>query len=104
MENSILVYSGDAQRTSILICNWFGAGSPELSKPGADSSIQKFFNIYSEDWINLGNRMLMPGAERVDIVKTEDGYIAQTVWECKDLRDTSMIKLPTPTGYLYGYV
>lgn len=104
VENSILVYSGDADRTSIVVCNWFGAGSPGLSKPEADSSIQKFSNIYSEDWTNQGNKMLMPGAERVDIVKTQDGYTARKIWERKDLRDTSMIKLSTATGYLYGYV
>ena len=47
----------------------------------------------------------MPGVERVDTVKTENGYeMRNCVWCRTDLSDTSMMKLSTATGYVYGYV
>lgn len=47
---------------------------------------------------------LMPGVERVDIIKKEDGsYQAKSVWCREDLKDTCMIKFSTGTGYYYGY-
>ena len=48
--------------------------------------------------------MIMPGVERVDTVKTENGYEMKSIWCRDDLRDTSMMKLSTATGYIYGYV
>ncbi len=103
VENSILVYSGGPERTSVLVCNWFGAGNAGLSKPGADSSVQTYANIYDQNWTDEGNKYIAPGVERVDIVKTEDGYTAEKVWFRDDIRDTAMIKLSTATGYYYGY-
>ncbi len=103
VENSILVYSGSEDRTSVLICNWFGAGNAGLSKPDADSSVQTYANIYDENWTNKGNQYLAPGVERVDIVKDGDSYKGEKVWMRDDIRDTAMIKLSTATGYFYGY-
>ena len=48
--------------------------------------------------------MIAPGIERVDTVKTEDGYEMKSIWCRSDLSDTSMMKLSTATGYIYGYV
>lgn len=104
VENSIIVYDGGEDTTSVVICNWFGAGSAGLADAESDSSIQTFNNIYDSNWIAKGNEMIMPGMERVDIVKTADGYEMKTVWSREDIRDTSMFKLSTATGYLYGYV
>ncbi len=103
VENSILVYSGGPERTSVLVCNWFGAGNAGLSRPDADSSVQTYANIYDQNWTDEGNKYIAPGVERVDIVKTEDGYTAEKVWFRDDIRDTAMIKLSTATGYYYGY-
>lgn len=103
VENSILVYSGSEERTSVLICNWFGAGNAGLSKPDADSSVQTYANIYDQNWTNEGNKYLAPGVERVDIVKEDDAYKGEKVWLREDIRDTAMIKLSTATGYFYGY-
>lgn len=103
VENSILVYSGDESRTSVLVCNWYGAGNPKLLSPDSDSSIQTYDNIYNPDWISGGNSAIAPGVERVDIVKKGEAYGAEKKWTRGDIRDTSMIKLSTATGYLYGY-
>ena len=103
VENSILVYSADPSRTSVVVCNWFGAGNAELTEPGSDSSIQTYENIYDPHWIQQGNVMLDPGVERVDFIRQGDRYTAQTLWTREDIQDTSMIKLATGTGYLYGY-
>ncbi|MFR2216228.1 MAG: hypothetical protein ACLS61_21850 [Ruminococcus sp.] len=48
--------------------------------------------------------MITPGVERVDTIKTEDGYEMKSIWCRSDLSDTSMMKLSTATGYIYGYV
>lgn len=104
VENSIIVYDGVEDVTSVIVCNWFGAGSPGLAAEESDSSIQTFDNIYDSNWIAKGNEMIMPGMERADVVKTTDGYEMKTVWSRDDIRDTSMFKLSTATGYLYGYV
>lgn len=104
LENSVNVYDDGAGTVSVIVCNWFGAGSANLAKPDSDSSIQTYENIYDANWIAKGNIMIMPGVERVDTVKTESGYEMRSVWCRNDLRDTSMLKLSTATGYLYGYV
>ena len=44
------------------------------------------------------------GAERVDTVKTDSGYEMKSIWSRNDLSDTSILKLSTATGYIYGYV
>ncbi len=103
VENSILVYSGSAERISVIICNWFGAGNAGLSDPDADSSVQSYAALYDANWMKEGNKFIAPGVERVDVVKTEDGYKAEKVWLRSDVSDTAMIKLSTATGYLYGY-
>ena len=48
--------------------------------------------------------MITPGVERVDTIKTEDRYEMKSIWCRSDLSDTSMMKLSTATGYIYGYV
>lgn len=104
VENSICVYAPDEKRASVLVCNWHGAGSADLSKEDADSSIQSYDNIYDKNWIEKGSACLMPGVERIDVVRKEDGsYQAEKVWVREDLKDTSMIKLSTSAGYYYGY-
>lgn len=104
VENSAIVYDNGSGTVSTIVCNWFGAGSPNLAKPDSDSSIQSYENIYDKNWLTKGNVMLFPGVERVDTVKTDSGYEMKSVWCRSDLRDTSMMKLSTATGYVYGYV
>ena len=48
--------------------------------------------------------MIAPGVERVDTVKTDSGYEMKSIWSRNDLSDTSILKLSTATGYIYGYV
>ena len=50
-------------------------------------------NIYDVNWLRQGNKMITPGVERVDTVKTEDGYEMKSIWCRSDLSDTSMMKL-----------
>lgn len=104
VENSIIVYDNGTDSTGVIVCNWFGAGSPNLAKADSDSSIQTYSNIYDSNWVSEGNVMIMPGMERVDVIKTEEGYEMKSAWYRDDIRDTSMFKLSTATGYLYGYV
>ncbi len=103
VENSILVYDGGEGRTCVIVCNWLGAGNAGLSEPDADTSVQSYANLYDANWMAKGNLYIAPGVERVDVVKTEDGYRAEKVWFRADIRDTSMLKLSTATGYVYGY-
>ena len=104
VENSAIVYDNGAGTISTIVCNWFGAGSANLGKEDSDSSIQSYTNIYDENWLKQGNKMITPGVERVDTIKTEDGYEMKSIWCRSDLSDTSMMKLSTATGYIYGYV
>ena len=104
VENSAIVYDNGAGTVSTIVCNWFGAGSANLGKEDSDSSIQSYTNIYDENWLKQGNKMIAPGVERVDTIKTEDGYEMKSIWCRSDLSDTSMMKLSTATGYIYGYV
>ena len=93
VENSAIVYDNGAGTVSTIVCNWFGAGSANLGKEDSDSSIQSYANIYDENWLRQGNKMIMPGVERVDTIKTEDGYEMKSIWCRSDLSDTSMMKL-----------
>ena len=104
VENSAIVYDNGAGTVSTIVCNWFGAGSANLGKEDSDSSIQSYTNIYDENWLKQGNKMITPGVERVDTIKTEAGYEMKSIWCRSDLSDTSMMKLSTATGYIYGYV
>lgn len=105
VENSAIVYDHGNGTVSTIVCNWFGAGSPNLAKPDSDSSIQSYENIYDRNWLRKGNCMIMPGVERVDTVKKADGsWAMKSVWCRDDLSDTSMMKLSTATGYIYGFV
>ena len=104
VENSAIVYDNGAGTVSTIVCNWFGAGSANLGKEDSDSSIQSYTNIYDENWLKQGNKMITPGVERVDTIKTEDRYEMKSIWCRSDLSDTSMLKLSTATGYIYGYV
>ncbi len=103
VENSIVVYSVDENSTSVIITNWFGAGNAGLADPDADSSIQSYSNLYDPNWTEGGNEFIAPGIERVDIIKNEEGYSAEKVWFREDVSDTSMLRLSTATGYIYGY-
>ena len=104
VENSAIVYDDGEGTVSTIVCNWCGAGSAKLGEADNDSSIQSYENIYDVGWLRQGNKMIAPGIERVDTVKTEDGYEMKSIWCRSDLSDTSMMKLSTATGYIYGYV
>ena len=104
VEKSAIVYDDGEGTVSTIVCNWFGAGSAKLGEADNDSSIQSYENIYDVGWLRQGNKMIAPGIERVDTVKTEDGYEMKSIWCRSDLSDTSMMKLSTATGYIYGYV
>ena len=104
VENSAIVYDNGSGTVSTIVCNWFGAGSPQLAAADSDSSIQSYANIYDMNWVTQGNKMIVPGVERMDTIKTENGYEMKSVWSRNDLRDTSIMKLSTATGYVYGYV
>jgi len=104
IENSAIVYDDSEGTVSTIVCNWFGAGSAGLADPNSDSSIQSYANIYDMNWLMRGNVMIAPGVERVDTVKTADGYEMKSIWCRNDLSDTSILKLSTATGYIYGYV
>ena len=104
VENSAIVYDNGEGTVSTIVCNWFGAGSAKLGDADNDSSIQSYENIYDVGWLRQGNKMIAPGIERVDTVKTDDGYEMKSIWCRSDLSDTSMMKLSTATGYIYGYV
>lgn len=104
VENSAIVYDDGNGTVSTIVCNWFGAGSAGLANPDSDSSIQSYANIYDMNWLTQGNAMIAPGVQRVDTVKTETGYEMKRVWNRNDLSDTSIMKLSTATGYIYGYV
>ena len=104
VENSAIVYDDGQGKVSTIVCNWFGAGSAGLANPDSDSSIQSYANIYDMNWLTRGNSMIAPGVERVDTIRTENGYEMKSVWSRSDLSDTSIMKLSTATGYIYGYV
>ena len=104
VENSAIVYDNGTGTVSTIVCNWFGAGSANLGKEDSDSSIQSYENIYDVNWLRQGNKMIAPGVERVDTIKTDNGYEMKSIWCRSDLSDTSMLKLSTATGYIYGYV
>ena len=104
VENSAIVYDDGQGKVSTIVCNWFGAGNAGLANPDSDSSIQSYANIYDMNWLTKGNSMIAPGVERVDTIKTENGYEMKSVWSRNDLSDTSIMKLSTATGYVYGYV
>ena len=104
VENSAIVYDNGEGTVSTIVCNWVGAGSAGLADPNSDSSIQSYANIYDINWLTKGNVMIAPGVERVDTVKTADGYEMKSIWCRNDLSDTSILKLSTATGYIYGYV
>ena len=104
VENSAIVYDDGEGTVSTIVCNWFGAGNAGLADPNNDSSIQSYANIYDQNWLMKGNIMIAPGIERVDTVKTANGYEMKSVWSRNDLSDTSIMKLSTATGYIYGYV
>ena len=104
VENSAIVYDDGEGTVSTIVCNWFGAGNAGLADPDNDSSIQSYANIYAQNWLMKGNVMIAPGVERVDTLKTADGYEMKSVWSRNDLRDTAIMKLSTATGYIYGYV
>ena len=104
VENSAIVYDDGEGTVSTIMCNWFGAGNAGLADPNSDSSIQSYANIYDMNWLMKGNVMIAPGVERVDTIRTENGYEMKSVWSRNDLSDTSIMKLSTATGYVYGYV
>ena len=104
VDNSAIVYDDGNGTVSTIVCNWFGAGNAGLADPNNDSSIQSYANIYDQNWLMKGNVMIAPGIERMDTVKTANGYEMKSIWSRNDLSDTSILKLSTATGYIYGYV
>lgn len=104
VENSAIVYDDGNGTVSTIVCNWFGAGNAGLADPNNDSSIQSYANIYDQNWLMKGNVMIAPGIERMDTVKTANGYEMKSIWSRNDLSGTSILKLSTATGYIYGYV
>ena len=104
VENSAIVYDDGEGTVSTIVCNWFGAGNAGLADPDNDSSIQSYANIYDTNWLTKGNIMIAPGVERINTVKTKNGYEMKSIWCRNDLSDTSILKLSTATGYIYGYV
>ena len=100
VENSAIVYDDGEGTVSTIVCNWFGAGNAGMADPNNDSSIQSYANIHDQNWLMKGNIMIAPGIERVDTVKTANGYEMKSVWCRNDLSDTSIFKLSTATGYL----
>ena len=104
VDNSAIVYDDGNGTVSTIVCNWFGAGNAGLADPNNDSSIQSYANIYDQNWLMKGNVMIAPGIERMDTVKTANGYEMKSIWSRNDLSDTSIMKLSTATGYIYGYV
>lgn len=103
VENSIIVYSSDPSRVSALVCNWYGAGNAGLYSEDADSSVQAYSNLYDENWIEKGSECLQPGIERLDTIYKDGSYTMESVWLRSDICDTSMLKLSTASGCLYGY-
>ena len=99
VENSAIVYDDGEGTVSTIVCNWFGAGNAGLADPDNDSSIQSYANIYDTNWLTKGNIMIAPGVERIDTVKTKNGYEMKSIWCRNDLSDTSILKLSTATGY-----
>ena len=87
MENSAIVYDDGEGTVSTIVCKWFGAGSAKLGEADNDSSIQSYENIYDVGWLRQGNKMIAPGIERVDTVKTEDGYEMKSIWCRSDLSE-----------------
>ena len=94
VENSAIVYDNGSGTVSTIVCNWFGAGSANLGKEDSDSSIQSYENIYDVNWLRQGNSMIAPGVERVDTIKTDDGYEMKSIWCRSDLSDTSIPEMP----------
>lgn len=100
VDNSILAYSPEEGLTTVLVCNWCGAGKAVIE----DSSVQAYDAIYDKNWIANGKEGLFPGVERIDFIKLDDGtYEAKKVWIREDIADTAMMKLSTATGYFYTY-
>ena len=54
VENSAIVYDNSKGTVSTIICNWFGAGSPNIAKPNSDSSIHSYENIYDKKLAHKG--------------------------------------------------
>ena len=82
VENAAIVYD-DGEG------NWFGAGNAGLACPNSDSSIQSYANIYDQNWLMKGNVMIAPGVERVDTVKTDNGYEIRYV--CRQQRQCALL-------------
>ena len=93
VENSAWYMINGEGTVSTIVCNWFGAGSAKLADADNDSSIQTYENIYDVNWLKKGNKMVVPGVERVDTIKTKDGYEMKSIWCRNDIHDTSMMKL-----------
>ena len=74
VENAAIVYDDGEGTVSTIVCNWFGAGNAGLADPNSDSSIQSYANIYDQNWLMKGNVMIAPDVERVDTMKTDNGY------------------------------
>jgi len=99
VENSIIVYSPSGDLTSVIVCNWFGAGNPAMAAPDFDPASYSYDALYDPNWVSEGDVRLYPGVERIDIKNNN----AEVVWTRDDLRGTAIMTLSTATGYLYTY-
>ena len=70
-----------------------------LADPDSDSSIQSYANIYDMNWLTRGNVMIAPGVERVDTVRTDNGYEMKCIW-CRD--DLSSIEKEIKISVVLG--
>ena len=89
VENAAIVYDDGEGTVSTIVCNWFGAGNAGLADPNSDSSIQSYANIYDQNWLMKGNVMIAPDVERVDTVKTDNGYEIRYV--CRQQRQCALL-------------
>ena len=89
VENAAIVYDDGEGTVSTIVCNWFGAGNAGLADPNSDSSIQSYANIYDQNWLMKGNVMIAPDVERVDTMKTDNGYEIRYV--CRQQRQCALL-------------
>ena len=82
-------YDDGEGTVSTIVCNWFGAGNAGLADPNSDSSIQSYANIYDQNWLMKGNVMIAPDVERVDTMKTDNGYEIRYV--CRQQRQCALL-------------
>ena len=84
-----MIFDDGEGTVSTIVCNWFGAGNAGLADPNSDSFIQSYANIYDQNWLMKGNAMIAPDVERVDTMKTDNGYEIRYV--CRQQRQCALL-------------